>query len=145
MKTDLSHLCDLLKGINYTVFLKDYFVPNPTGGSITELISTALGSKVEIGGIGLVTREEAVAEVRESIDYTGDEASGPLPAKLRSVEFQDLRKRLLDEVAQLAECSSEILTFWFQDGHPAYPVFWDFAMIFRQESGSTIFVGSSSD
>ncbi len=31
------------------------------------------------------------------------------------------------------------------EGHPGYPVFWDFAFLFVSNSNATILIGSSSD
>jgi hypothetical protein len=35
--------------------------------------------------------------------------------------------------------------FWRKEGHPAYPVFWDFAFVIAGPTEAEVFIGSSSD
>ena len=35
--------------------------------------------------------------------------------------------------------------FWLKEGHPAYPVFWDFAFVIAGPHETKVFIGSSSD
>jgi hypothetical protein len=48
-------------------------------------------------------------------------------------------------VSELANQAKMVKRFWFAAGHPAYPVFWDFAYAIFGSEMTTIVVGSSSD
>jgi hypothetical protein len=62
-----------------------------------------------------------------------------------SESFIALIDELKEALLQLAGASKKIQRFWLQDGHPAYPGFWDFAFLFWEAGKATIVIGSSSD
>jgi len=41
--------------------------------------------------------------------------------------------------------ATTIKRFWLKQGHPAYPVFWDFAFVVIGTQQVELFIGSSSD
>jgi hypothetical protein len=38
-----------------------------------------------------------------------------------------------------------VWSFWLEEGHPFYPVQWDFAYVLAGHNGAEVFIGSSSD
>jgi len=145
MKTDLTNLCALLYGANYQVSLREYVVECSLTISVTDLLQDTFGTLAEIVDCHPITEEEIREQIKECIDYVGDESSGPLKEKISSKEFLALRTSLLEEVSKWAAASIEIYSFCFKRGHPDYPVFWDFAFVFRNPESSRILVGASSD
>jgi hypothetical protein len=145
MNNVLRQIEDILEGYNYTVFLRTYAVTHPADVDTVTIITSALGSGVVIGNIVSETRDELLAEVESSITHAGDDAYGPKPERLASPELAELLRQVRSQVTSLCDSTSGLFTFWLKDGHPAYPVYWDFAFLFRGTSESTVFIGSSSD
>ena len=130
---------------NYSVFLQAYEVPDVQPMDSEAIIRAALGAEAALGGIDEVDAGIVCAEVQDALFYTGDEGAGPGDSLLQSETFVELIDELKGELLRLASASHKIQRFWLQDGHPAYPVFWDFAFLFWEEDKATIFIGSSSD
>lgn len=143
----LSALAEFLNAVgwNYSVFLQSYGAPFAASVSSEVVIHNALGATAVVGGYREVTPAEALAEVRESLTYAGDSGAGPAPQAMRSERFAELLNRVLAEVGAAAARSTRIEQFWLKEGHPAYPVFWDFAFLLREENEAVVIVGSSSD
>jgi len=74
-----------------------------------------------------------------------DDGAGPRPNVVQSARFKELLVGLTTELRLLCSSTSRIERFRFEDGHPGYPVFWDFAFLVRTAKESLILVGSSSD
>jgi hypothetical protein len=141
----LSELEPLLYGYNYQVFLRAYRVPFAPGEPAEWYVARALGPAAVVGGSVPVTGPEIVAEVERSLRYAGDEGSGPKPAALQSRQFEELVAGVLDELARAGAGAEMLAQFWLRDGHPAYPVFWDFAFVIAGPGGGLVLIGSSSD
>jgi hypothetical protein len=135
----------LLYGLNYAVFLRVYRVPFAPDEQADWYIGQALGPAAVIGGVVTVTGPEITAEVEQSLRYAGDAGSGPKPSALRSRQFQALVPDVLSEVRLAVAGATLLAQFWLRDGHPAYPVFWDFAFVIAGPVGGLVFIGSSSD
>lgn len=143
----LSALAEFLNaaGWNYSVFLRCYGAPFGASVSSEAVIHSALGTTAVVGGCREVTPAEALAEIRESLTYAGDSGAGPAPQAMQSERFAELLDRVLAEVGAAAARSIRIEQFWLREGHPAYPVFWDFAFLLREKNEAVVIAGSSSD
>lgn len=143
----MSAIEDLLNlgGTNYTVFLRASDVALPGDRPPAELVRAALGTGAIIGGAGSVTCDELVREVRVCLGYLGDSGAGPAPSVVESSRFKELLVILTTELVAVCDGASGIEQFWLKAGHPAYPVFWDFAFLVRKKSVSHVLIGSSSD
>ncbi len=141
----LSELSNLLCGHNYEVFLRLYKIPFLPGASAEWYISEALGPTAVVGGSCPVTGDEVLAVVKVSLLHAGDEGYGPLPSALGSEKFNELLKTVLSNTERAVSSATLIEQFWLKEGHPAYPVFWDFAFVIAGPLGVEVFVGSSSD
>ena len=95
--------------------------------------------------ITVASVHELLADVTSSLSYAGDDGAGPDRSDLQSLKFRKLLTNVIAEVCSLADRSSKIEQFTFGAGHPAYPVFWDFAYLFTGPVQSVVLVGSSSD
>lgn len=130
---------------NYSVFLRSYRTTFKASHSSGEVIRSALGVAARLGGIFDVTAQEALAEIKDSLSYAGDCAAGPDPEAIQSARFTELLATVLAEVSSTASKAIQIEQFWLEEGHPAYPVFWDFAFLFKTEHEAVVLIGSSSD
>lgn len=141
----LNELAGLLDGLNYVVFLRLYCMPFLPGAGPEHYIAQALGPAAVIGGSSPATGQEVLAEVEEALRHTGERAYGPRPSTLRSKKFKELLSRVLSYIEQAVAGATLIEKFWLKEGHPDYPVFWDFAFVIAGPTGAEVFIGSSSD
>jgi hypothetical protein len=84
----------------------------------------------EVGGIESISRQEVLIEVEQSLKYSGDESSGPKLMALNSRRFEELLGAVLLCLEKILVDATIVMSFWLKDGHPDYPVFWNFAFIF---------------
>lgn len=145
MEALLAELEPLLYGYNYQVFLRAYRVPFAPSELSAWYVAQALGPSAVVIGSVPVTGPEILSEVEQSLRYTGEEGSGPKPAVLRSQRFNELVLAVLSELEVAAAGASLRAQFWLGEGHPAYPVFWDFAYVIAGPADGLVFIGSSSD
>jgi hypothetical protein len=132
-------------GWNYSVFLKLYPVHHAAEVTTAQVVPLALGGDIKIANLRAVSVSEVLSEIELSLSYPGDSGAGLEPTALASPEFQALLSDVLEEMKVLARIADRIEQFHIEDGHPAYPVFWDFAYVFFGPLQSFVLVGSSSD
>jgi hypothetical protein len=141
----LIELAGLLNGLNYVVFLRLDRMPFSPGAGAEHYIAKALGPAAVLGGSSPVPGQEVLTQVEEALRHAGDRAYGPRPSTLRSKKFKELLHQVLSYIEQALAEATLIETFWLTKGHPAYPVFWDFAFVIAGPTGAEVFIGSSSD
>jgi len=143
----LTEMADLLDsdGVNYSVFLRAYSGVTENSSDIGSIVDGLIGHEVVLNGVRNVNVTEVVETLRQCLGYAGDPGSGPGAGCLGSTEFARLLGSVLKEVVQLSQTAYEIKSFELVHGHPAYPVFWDFAYLFPGADQHVLFVGSSSD
>lgn len=130
---------------NYTVNLQLIEARPVQSESSSALVRRMLGVQAVLGGIETVDANRVCAEILEALQYAGFKGAGPGVEVARDSAFQALMAQLQVELRRLASASIKVERFWLQGGHPAYPVFWDFAFLFRGSDKITLFIGSSSD
>ncbi|MBV7460167.1 MULTISPECIES: hypothetical protein [unclassified Acidovorax] len=144
----LDRLVGLLNrdATNYTVFLRLYRLSTAADADDLDVcIRTAVGGDTKIGGAESISAENVIVEINGLLRYPGDPGAGPTKTVLDSSELYDLLTELERSILELASQAKTIKRFWFAVGHPAYPVFWDFAYAFFGNENTTVLVGSSSD
>ncbi len=144
IEATLSKLQSLLYGYNYAVFLHTYHVPVMRGASVEDYIVQAFPN-AQVGGLQPVSAQEMLVDVEQSLRYAGDAGAGPKPTALNSSRFEHLLAAVLSYLQQRVAGATSITSFWLRRGHPAHPVFWDFAFVIVGSDQVEIFVGSSSD
>ena len=143
----LAELARLLNegSLNYAVFLLARAVPLRGDGPSEALVRAALGHAAVVGGIQDVSREEMLEEVGAAISHVGDRGSGPAAGVVASARFHALLAAALADLDARARVATKVESFWLKKGHPAYPVFWDFAFLVTGSAEALVFIGSSSD
>lgn len=130
---------------NYTVFLQYFELPLQVSARKDIIIKTVLGADATLGGIREVEKTSVWPNLKNALLYVGDSSAGPAATTMRSERLLALMQVLEDEVRNLVDAASIIELFWLQSGHPAYPVFWDFAYLISGKASESILIGSSSD
>jgi hypothetical protein len=141
----LRELESLLPGLNYVVNFSRTQVSPILEGTPEQYIVAALGPKAVVGGVSEATVPELLIEVESSIRWPGDIGSGPPKHVLRSRRLRELIACVLAHLKRVAAESESVWRFWLKDGHPFYPVQWDFAFVLIGPRGAEVFVASSSD
>ncbi len=143
----LSRMSNLLDsdGINYSVFLRAFSCVARGAGEVENVVKELVGNDVVVADVRDCSFAEVTQELNDCLGYVGDEGAGPGPDTLRLPEFSNLLKDLYDDLAQAGKRSNAVKSFRFLKGHPAYPVFWEFAFLFLGDEVHELIVGSSSD
>ena len=143
----LSEVCEFLNasGWNYTVFLQTYETARTPGAPLEHLVRSALGSEIVIAKMDSVSADAVLSEILSCLRFAGDEGSGPDASAIQSERFTELVTLAIAEVKAAASQAVLIKRFDIIEGHPAYPVFWDFAFLFAAPERAKVLVGSSSD
>lgn len=139
---EILRLEHLLEGFNYSVWVNTYG-PFELDRTPQEQLACSTGNDVIVGGQSPVTACEARKEVTEQLLHVGDNGYGPLDLNAKRSEILSLLDDLLVHVR--LDQASTITSFWLSKGHPAYPVFWDFAFDIQSVGKRWILMGSSSD
>lgn len=115
------------------------------GVGLEQLAKDALGQAVVIGNIKDVSASDIESDLRECLGYAGDAGAGPGAGVICSDEFFLLLEKICEDMKIQSEQSLSLKSFRIEEGHPAYPVFWDFAFAFLREGEGKILICSSSD
>ncbi|MCA6059462.1 hypothetical protein HUF18_06695 [Thalassolituus sp. ST750PaO-4] len=132
----------LLYGNNYEVWFNLYGPADP-GAGLIDTLKMLVSKDSEISGVVPSTPKEAMSEIMNMVLYKGDTGSGPLELESKKIEISELMSRVFSSIG--IEDAEMVVEFGFKNGHPAYPVFWDFAYDIHSKGQRWIFVGSSSD
>lgn len=143
----LDEIADILNADswNYTVFLQWYEVPLTCSTQASAIVKMALKTEATLGGIEEIQSASVWPKVESGLLYSGDKGAGPSEASVKSEKFCTLVGALQKQVSELADAATKCESFWLENGHPAYPAFWDFAFLFRRSASASILIGSSSD
>jgi len=132
----------LLYGINYEVWFNLYG-PLDTGLGLEQVLKNNISKKVQLSGVVASSQQEAKKEIMAQVLYEGDVGSGPIKLDEKREEITSLMSKVFSLIDfDSADLVSE---FGFRKGHPAYPVFWNFAYDIHSNDKRWIFIGSSSD
>ncbi|KAF1051164.1 MAG: hypothetical protein GAK43_02531 [Stenotrophomonas maltophilia] len=138
----LPALEGLLHGQNYDVWLNLYG-PLDAGQPLEQALCQALAHPCDVGGSTPESVQEAREQVLEALLYPGDPSHGPLDLDRKTGEILELGERLI-EAAHLDQADA-VRSFWLAQGHPAWPVFWEFAYDIQVRDQRWLLLGSSSD
>lgn len=144
---DLTEYCAALGrgSLNYTVSVALFEAPGAGGRGADVILRAALGSGAELGDFRACDAAKVVAMVTDAFRYTGDDDSHPsrdFVGSQRGVQaLESIQRDLLDLMAG-ADSIGEIT---IRNGHPFYPVFWDYAFVIAHREDASVLVGSSSD
>ena len=131
--------------LNYQVNIKLFDCGNAGGLSASKVVKIALGQEATIGNTFATSDNEIIQDLKKGFEYSGDESSHPNKDALMSPIEQAKRDKAISLIKNHLNKSTMLIGFWLKEGHPFYPVFWDFAYIIEHDKKSSILIGSSSD
>lgn len=143
----LESLCYFLgeDGTNYVVDIRLFSATGTAGRSVAETARKALGHEVAVGRTGPAVPADVLQGIREGLEYEGDYGAHPGQAFLGSAEFRSREAEVLGYFERLLSGAVQVISFELEEGHPFYPVHWDFAYVIEKGVDSHVLIGSSSD
>jgi hypothetical protein len=143
----LNALCNTLgkNSLNYAVNIRLYPALGLVGCNLADIVTSAFGHSVVIGGAQTASPAALIEGLKEGLGYSGDNGSHPNLAFISSTEFEDRKNEILKYFSDLLSNADRVVSFWLKEGHPFYPVFWDFAYMVEMGADAYVFIGSSSD
>jgi len=131
--------------LNYSADLDVTWIAEKSNISVEELIRKVYGSQVLLWRSTDSQKSVFMNNIKSGLSYIGDEGSHANREYVGSDEHtRDLKNIAVKMKPILRQCSKYV-SFSFREGHPHYPVFWDFAYLLECPSGYYVFVGSACD
>lgn len=132
----------LLYGINYEVWLNLYGPFDPDDG-LEKVLKKGVSKDAQLSGVVPSSPLEARTDIMDMILYKGDVGHGPVRLDDKREEIVSLMESIFTRID--IDNADPVTEFGFLKGHPAYPVFWDFAYDVHANGKRWILIGSSSD
>jgi len=136
-------LCE--DGMNYTVEIEFFSAGNLVGKSPSEILRVCFGEGTTSRDNKIVQLEELLDRVVAALNYAGEVGNFPSKVYLASQEHTEAVKTIRAELRRLMGNAKRITSLIIDDGHPFYPVFWDFSYIIELSDQVFVLVGSASD
>ncbi len=131
--------------LNYCADFRLFPCGKTQGITLENLVQTAFGNQAVVGGSNESTKQEVIDELSKALKYRGDHGSHPSLDYLDSLESKKDFDLVISTIKIFLDQSIRVVAFWLKDGHPFYPVFWDFAFLIETDESNILFIGSSSD
>lgn len=130
------------------VFLRLYRLPSVLNRRAEDYIVEAFGPNTKLHSIVELRGADLLAETRVILEHAG-QFSGYHPNKnlgfKDSQRFKELLNGVMGHLERLVSEATQINQFSLKKGHPAYPVYWDFAFVIVRPTEVNLIVGSASD
>lgn len=115
------------------------------GQSLQTILASEVSENARVESSGAAAATDVLEALEHALDYQGDDGAHPGRRYLNSLQFQQDKATALAQIGAIVEGADYICSFELTDGHPFYPVFWDFAFLIEKANDAYIFIGSSSD
>jgi len=143
----LNEVCTSLnsESWNYHVNIQLFDCGNTGQLSANSIVKHSLGNEAIIGGTFSAVPSEIIQDLRNGLEYSGDSSSYPNNDALTNSTEISKRKEIVTLIENYVSESTMVMGLWLKNGHPFYPVFWDFAYIIEHGKSGSLLIGSSSD
>ena len=133
------------RAVNYCADFALRDAPGAGDRTFDEILPTAIGAPVAIASSAAVSPAEACSEVQRALEYRGDSGSHPNLEFLDSVDGRREIQSVVHAATELFMNADRIASIELSEGHPFYPVFWNFVFVIVRLPDAIVFVGSASD
>lgn len=131
--------------LNYVAEVEFYEISLETSGNLNDCVKDALGANSVVGGSIESNVSELMSELISGLSYVGDDGSHSNRGYVGTAEHKSDLDSISNKIRPFFNASSKVTSFWLKEGHPFYPVFWDFAFFIEGGNHKYILIGSSSD
>ncbi|MCA9028635.1 MAG: hypothetical protein KDA86_25740 [Planctomycetaceae bacterium] len=133
------------RSLNYCADFKLFLCDQMAGESLDAVVHSALGPQARVGGSTFTTKQEVLESLTSALHYDGDYGAHPNLDYVQSANGQHDFDSVVSDVIKLVDQGDLLISFWLKNGHPFYPVYWDFAFLIETSEDSILFIASSSD
>ncbi|MFN0291094.1 hypothetical protein [Pedobacter helvus] len=151
----MKDIKDLLAAIEKSMYGKNFEVKLGIdvfeGNSLAEIEKAIEQRYTKINPVNLrslaeLDKEEFTKDIREKLNYRGDETAGLILSKKQEEKLQILFSQYFDILASFENSCTKYHYFTDLEGLPCYPVFWDFGFVLFTDNKKIILVyGAASD
>ena len=147
LRSTLEHISlQLFAGsMNYQVSFLVAELKYAAGQSLQKLRQSATGKPAFPEDSRSANSSDVVEALRDALSYERDDGSHPSRLYMQSPEFRHDSDIAISQLRELVDSADTIISFSLVEGHPFYPVFWDFAFVIEKGDDAVVFIGSSSD
>ena len=131
--------------LNYCASFQAWNAGDISGESVQRIVKQALGANAKVGGTYSINHNEMIDKIEKGFLFAGDEGAHPNLKLIGSASYRAEIAELIKEFDNWLKHADQIIGFWLKDGHPFYPVFWDYAYVIELGTNAYVFIGSSSD
>lgn len=143
LKSVLERIND--DSLNYVAEIQIYPVVGYAKKPAIEVIKRALIGDIVIGNTFQSNVRDVLSEFKSALSYAGDDGSYSNRSYVGTNEHSNHLADITKKLKYILSKASNITGFSLKEGHPFYPVFWDFAFILEIGSDAYVVIGSSSD
>lgn len=144
----LEQLCDGLnrQGLNYVAEMMVFPAAAQAGEPLQQIARAALQTECALGNSPYpVDYDQMLAEFWNAASHAGDHGYYPTPGYIGSPEWTEQLAEITRAMWREFGACDSIYAVGLIQGHPFYPVFWEFAFIVERPPDAFLFVGASSD
>jgi len=111
-----------------------------------KILQTIMGSNFIVHSLEIASFNDVIAELEAGLRYEGEDGEYyPNNKYFGSNKYKKDLSITIGTIKSLFKDTDRIFSFYIKDGHPFYPVFWNFAFLLKKEAKAYVFIGSSSD
>ena len=141
----LCHVVGAHRG-NYGIRIKIFYALGAAGQSLESVLQEALQGPAVVGQSTAASAAEILGEIENAAYFRRDgEDSDSEMAFLDSPEFLRILNAVKQGLGKVLRNSDAIIDFSLKEGHPFYPVFWQFQFFFEANGNAFVLIGSASD
>ena len=132
--------------LNYSVSFGLFHANGMAHEDFKKIVSTALRVESSIKSTVSVTAEDAFNHVHDCLNYRGEEGSHhPSLLYLDSLGAAEQINLAINAFSTFVKDADILSDVHIDEGHPFYPIFWDFSILIIKEQDAALFIGSVSD
>ena len=112
---------------------------------INNILKSIIGDDIDICNVTSSSLIKVIEEMKKGLSYSCINHGHDNIQYVVSKELNYKINEVTNLIKELFKKNSKIYRFTIEEGHPFYPVFWDFSFLIKCEEEAYAFIGSSSD
>ncbi len=144
----LKGICDSLGGINslnYCCEIQIFSGAWLKNESEEKVLKSIMTNNFIVRNIEISSLNAVMSELQNGLNHKGDNGYFPNDKYYGTKKHEKDMSHTISTVQSLFQDASKVFSFYIKDGHPFYPVFWDFSFLLKHGEVAYVFIGSSSD
>ena len=130
---------------NFQASIGLFSMQSISGETAEETVKRILGASAKPEFFKARSFEEMISQFRDCIGWKGDDGAHPNRKYQSTQEYFEDIDQVLDKLKVLFRDAKGGWEFSLAEGHPFYPVYWEFAFLIKGTAKTYVLIGSSSD